>query len=590
MEIKEFQNVLTSQNIDAYLICNSDYHISEYIPDYFKEICFLTGYTGEGTLLITKEEAFIWVDGRYFIQADIELKGQPIKVMKMGEPGVPTLIEFLKEKLNENSILGFNGKMVSTSLAKDIINNVKVNRFETTEDLVDVFWSNRPDMPYSTLYVLEQFYAGKSYSSKITEVLDKMKEYKADYLIVPELTSQAWLFNLRGNDISHTPVFLGFTVITSKQTTLYIDEKKIDKIVSKYLDENEIQVKPYNDIYQLFAKTTGKTIMIDLGHTNYELYKSIEQGNTIIDTTDPITILKSIKNDSEIKNTKKAQLKDCVTLTKFMYNLKNDYQKGRKMTEISVSDELYEMRKQNKGFVDLSFDTISAWNGNAAMAHYSPTKENCAKIEGSGLLLIDSGAHYLEGTTDITRTFALGNISDEMKNSFTLVLKSHINLAKLRFMKGCKGINLDVIARAPLWQMGLDYNHGTGHGIGYLLSVHEGPNCFRWKSTKSLTEMVELKPGMITSNEPGLYFENKYGIRIESDVLVKEDETNEYGTFYSFDTLTYVPIDLDAINPKLLNSEEKEWLNNYHKKCYELIAPKLTAKEKEWLANYTREI
>jgi Xaa-Pro aminopeptidase len=224
------------------------------------------------------------------------------------------------------------------------------------------------------------------------------------------------------------------------------------------------------------------------------------------------------------------------------------------------------------------------------MAHYSPTKENCAKIEGSGLLLIDSGAHYLEGTTDITRTFALGNISDEMKNSFTLVLKSHINLAKLRFMKGCKGINLDVIARAPLWQMGLDYNHGTGHGIGYLLSVHEGPNCFRWKSTKSLTEMVELKPGMITSNEPGLYFENKYGIRIESDVLVKEDETNEYGTFYSFDTLTYVPIDLDAINPKLLNSEEKEWLNNYHKKCYELIAPKLTAKEKEWLANYTREI
>ena len=590
MEIKEFQNVLTSQNIDAYLICNSDDHISEYIPDYFKEICFLTGYTGEGTLLITKEEAFIWVDGRYFIQADIELKGQPIKVMKMGEPGVPTLIEFLKEKLNENSILGFNGKMVSTSLAKDIINNVKVNRFETTEDLVDVFWSNRPDMPYSTLYVLEQFYAGKSYSSKITEVLDKMKEYKADYLIVPELTSQAWLFNLRGNDISHTPVFLGFTVITSKQTTLYIDEKKIDKIVSKYLDENEIQVKPYNDIYQLFAKTTAKTIMIDLGHTNYELYKSIEQGNTIIDTTDPITILKSIKNDSEIKNTKKAQLKDCVTLTKFMYNLKNDYQKGRKMTEISVSDELYEMRKQNKGFVDLSFDTISAWNGNAAMAHYSPTKENCAKIEGSGLLLIDSGAHYLEGTTDITRTFALGNISDEMKNSFTLVLKSHINLAKLRFMKGCKGINLDVIARAPLWQMGLDYNHGTGHGIGYLLSVHEGPNCFRWKSTKSLTEMVELKPGMITSNEPGLYFENKYGIRIESDVLVKEDETNEYGTFYSFDTLTYVPIDLDAINPKLLNSEEKEWLNNYHKKCYELIAPKLTAKEKEWLANYTREI
>ena len=330
--------------------------------------------------------------------------------------------------------------------------------------------------------------------------------------------------------------------------------------------------------------------MIDLDHTNYELYKSIEVGNTIIDTTDPITLLKSIKNASEIKNTRKAQIKDCVTLTKFMYNLKNNFNANKEMTEVSVAEDLYQMRSQNKGFIDLSFDTISAWNGNAAMAHYSPTKENCAKIEGSGLLLVDSGAHYLEGTTDITRTFALGKISEEMKKSFTLVLKAHINLAKLRFMKGCRGINLDVIARAPIWQEKMDYNHGTGHGIGYLLSVHEGPNCFRWRHTKKETEMTELVPGMITSDEPGLYFENKYGIRIESDILVVEDETNEYGTFYKFENLTYVPIDLDAINPKLLNKEEKKWLNDYHKKCYEVLSPKLTEKQKEWLKEYTKEI
>lgn len=589
MEIKEFQEKLEKLKITAYLICNSDDHISEYIPDYFKEISFLTGYTGEGTLLITQNDAYIWVDGRYFIQADIELKGKPIKVMKMGEPNVPTLINFMHSILNEESVLAFNSKMVSTSLAKDIKANVSYNRIENL-DLVSEFWQDRPALPYSTLYILEQFYSGKSYQAKLLDVITSINKYNADYLIIPELTSQSWLFNLRANDIKRTPVFLAYTVITPKTTTLYIDERKIDQTVSKYLDENEIQVKPYDEIYQLFQKQQGKTIMIDLDHTNYELYKSIEVGNNIIDTTDPITLLKSIKNASEIKNTRKAQIKDCVTLTKFMYNLKNNFNANKEMTEVSVAEDLYQMRSQNKGFIDLSFDTISAWNGNAAMAHYSPTKENCAKIEGSGLLLVDSGAHYLEGTTDITRTFALGKISEEMKKSFTLVLKAHINLAKLRFMKGCRGINLDVIARAPIWQEKMDYNHGTGHGIGYLLSVHEGPNCFRWRHTKKETEMTELQPGMITSDEPGLYFENKYGIRIESDILVVEDETNEYGTFYKFENLTYVPIDLDAINPKLLNKEEKKWLNDYHKKCYEVLSPKLTEKQKEWLKEYTKEI
>ena len=417
-----------------------------------------------------------------------------------------------------------------------------------------------------------------------------MKVNDADVLVLPELTSQAWLYNLRAADISRTPVFLAYSVITEKQTILFVDEKKINSVVSDYLNECDIQVKPYNDIYQYLSKLNNQKIMIDLTHTNYELYKTIKDKNTIINTTAPIELMKAIKNVSEIKNTKKAQLKDCISLVKFMYNLKNDYNAAKKMTEYSLSEDLYELRSKNKGFVDLSFDSIVAWNGNAAMAHYVPTKDKSARIEGSGFLLVDSGGHYLEGTTDVTRTFALGKVSDEMKRNFTYVLKGHISLAKAKFKKGTKGINLDILARQPLWEQGLDYNHGTGHGIGYLLSVHEGPNSFRYGSTKSKSEMTEIVPGMITSNEPGLYFENKYGIRIESDVLCVENFENENGEFYKFETLTYMPIDLDAIDVSLLTAEEKDWLNDYHKKCYILLSPKLTEKQKEWLKEYTKKI
>ncbi len=594
-KIDLFQKKMQDNNIDAYIVPTSDYHMSEYISDYFKSRQFLTDFTGSaGTLLITKDHAYLWTDGRYFIQAATQIEGKPIELMKMGQPNTPSLNDFLADyfKDENNHTLAFDGKIISTAdylkIKEKLPSNVKII---TNIDLVNLIWDDRPHMPFSLLYKLSKFFSGRNYVDKIKDVREKLKEDNIDIHILSSLEDQAWLYNLRANDVLHTPVFLAFSVITEQNTYLFIDNKKIDLTIEKYLADNEIIVKDYNDIYEYAKTIKGKKVLIDFNKVNCELYNYIndKKDNIIINKPNPTLLLKAIKNSTEIKNIKIAHERDGVAMTKFMYYLKTNFNKTD-MTELSLSDYLEDLRKKNKGFVDLSFNTICAWNEHAAMMHYSATKESSAKVDKSGLLLVDSGGHYMEGTTDITRTFALGKISDKMKVHFTTVLKSVIALDQAVFMKGCNGQNLDILARGPIWKLGIDYKCGTGHGVGYLLSVHEAPNGFRWKIVPERNDSHELMPGMITTDEPGIYLEGKYGIRTENELLCVEKESNEWGTFYGFETITYCPIDIDAIKTNLLTKEEKDWLNDYHQKVYDIVSPSLTDEEKEWLLEYTKKI
>ena len=593
-EISLFQKKMQDNKLDAYIIPTSDYHMSEYVSDFFKSRAYLSGFTGSaGTLVVTKEKAYLWTDGRYFIQAAMQIEGKPIELMKMGQPDVPTINEFLAEYFNkeENINLGFDGKVMSTSdvlkLKEKLPSKVK---FITNIDLVNLLWSNRPDLPWSLIYKLSRYFSGKNYSDKIKSVRAYLEENKLDYLVLSSLEDQAWLYNLRANDVNHTPVFLAFSVITAQNVILFTDNKKVDLTVEKYLNENEITLKEYNEIYDYLRTIKEKKVQINFNKANYELYNAlVGRDNVIINKEDPTLLMKAIKNPTEIKNIKTAHERDAVAMVKFMYYLKTNFGKTE-MTEISLSDYLEKLRRKNKGFVDLSFNTICAFNDHGAMMHYSATKETDAKIEKGGFLLVDSGGHYMEGTTDITRTFALGKITDKMKTHFTTVLKSVIALDQAVFMKGCSGLNLDILARGPIWKLGLDYKCGTGHGVGYLLSVHEAPNGFRWKVVPERNDSHELVPGMVTTDEPGIYLENKYGIRTENELLCIEKESNEWGTFYGFETITYCPIDLDAIKATMLSKEEKEWLNDYHQKVYDIVSPSLTPEEQEWLKEYTKKI
>ena len=588
-QLEKFQSQMKIYNMDAYIIPTGDFHNSEYVSNYFKGREYLSGFTGSaGTLLVTQENAYLWTDGRYFIQAANEIEGNNVKLMKMGEN--QSLEEFLVDFMKDKQTIAFDGRVLPTSDVLSLNNKLPNAKFVSDIDLVGQVWKERPKLPYSLIYKLDKMFSGMTYLEKLEKIREKMKEYGADVHILSSLEDQAWLYNLRANDVTHTPVFLAYTIITLDSVTLYVDSTKIDYSIDKYLNENDIHTKGYFDIYDQLSQIKGKKILMNFNKVNYQIYQGLSSNNELINKEDPSLLLKAIKNPTEIENIKKAHIKDGVAMTKFMYYLKTGYKEGQEMSEISVSDYLEELRRLDKGLVDLSFNTICGFKEHAAMMHYSATPETNSKITGNGFLLVDSGGHYLEGTTDITRTFAMGNVSNEMKKHFTAVLKSNIALANAVFLKGCTGLNLDVLARGPIWQLNLDYKCGTGHGVGYLLSVHEGPNSFRWKSLPSKPSCQEFLPGMITTNEPGIYLKDKYGIRIENEMLCVEGTTNEYGTFLKFETITYCPIDLDAIQKSQLTYIEKEWLNNYHQMVYDKISPYLTKEEVEWLKEYTKKI
>lgn len=590
--LKLLREKMKERGIDIYIVPTSDFHQSEYVGEYFKARKYITGFTGSaGTAVITKEEAGLWTDGRYFIQAAAQLEGSSVKLFKMGEEGVPKVEEYVKEQLKEGGCIGFDGRVMDAkggeAYAK-IAEDRKGSLF-VTEDLVGMIWKDRPNLPANPVWIVEEAYAGRSVADKIADVRKQMKEEGAQVHILSSLYDIAWLLNLRGGDIDHVPVFLSFLSVEEKKVILFVNEKILEEKVQEYLKENGITVRPYEDIYDYARNLSKVTVLVSMEETNYRIAESVKEHAALIDRANPSNLLKAVKNETELKNTRIAHLKDAVAVTKFMYWLKTNIGQT-KMTEISASDYLEELRKEQEHFIDLSFDTISAYGANAAMMHYSATKESNAVLKPEGFLLVDSGGHYLEGTTDITRTFALGKLTKEEKLHFTAVCRANLNLANAKFLYGCCGLNLDILARGPLWELGIDYKCGTGHGVGHILNVHEGPNGFRWKVVSERNDSGRLEAGMITTDEPGVYMEGKYGIRTENELICVKAEKNEYGQFMEFENITYVPIDLDAILPEEMTARERKELNDYHRMVYEKVSPYLTKEEQAWLAHYTRPI
>ena len=579
-KIEEARKVMGKYKVDAYIVTSSDYHQSEYIDDYFKGREYLSGFTGSaGVLVIFKDEACLWTDGRYHIQAEKQLKGSEIKLFKQGNLGVPTYKEYIILKLAENSKIGIDAKILLSSDINEILSKKKYKIVDF--DLLGEVWNGRKALPNGKIFILEDKYTGKLYKEKVKEIRKVLKEKGADYNIISSLDDIAWIYNFRGCDIIHNPVALSFTIISEKKSTLYINEKKLDKKAQKYFKDNKIEVKEYFEFFKDIKKLKG-SILVDFNKISYAIYEAISK-NALINSMNPSTYLKAHKNETEIANTKEIHIQDGVAIVKFMYWLKNNYKKEN-ITEFSAEQKINSLRKEIEGYLDLRFHTISAFGKNAAMMHYSAPEKKSAKIE-DGVYLLDSGGTYLKGTTDITRTFFLGKVSKQEKIDNTLVLKGMLALSRAKFLFGATGTNLDILARQFLWNVGIDYKCGTGHGVGHILNVHEGPHGIRFQYNPQ-----RLEAGMIVTNEPGAYIEGSHGIRIENELLVKEACETEHGKFLEFETITYAPIDLDGIVKTLLTKEEKQQLNEYHKGVYEKLSPYLNKKEKEFLKEYTKNI
>ena len=591
--IENIRDLMKEKNIYAYIVPSSDYHQSEYVGDYFKSREFMSGFTGSaGTLIISMDEAGLWTDGRYFIQAENELKDSGIKLFKMGEEGVPTIEEYLLEKLPKNSTLGFDGRVMSVKEGQSLANKLafKGINIEYKYDLVNDIWEDRCSLPTEKAFLLGTEYSGESFSDKLSRIRAVMKEKKATTHILASLDDIAWLFNIRGRDVKSNPVVLSYAVITIDSVYLFIDKNKIGKDIRAELSKENVQIKGYEEVYEFIKNIDeNEVVLIDTSKVNYAIYNNIPSNVQKIEERNPSILFKSIKNEIELKNIRNSHIKDGVAFTKFMYWLKNNIGKIE-ITEISATQKLEEFRREQDKFIEPSFSTIAAYKDHAAMMHYSATEESNYKLEPRDLFLVDSGGQYFDGTTDITRTIALGPIPENVRKDFTNVVIGMIRLSKAKFLYGCRGYNLDILARGPLWEEGIDYKCGTGHGIGFVLNVHEGPNGFRWKVREDIDDTCILEEGMVTTNEPGVYVENSHGIRIENEIVVRKAEKNEYGQFMDFEVITFAPIDLDAIDESLILKDEKVYLNNYHKQVYDKISPYLNEEEKQWLKTYTREI
>ncbi len=591
--IEKIRDLMKEKNIYAYIVPSSDYHQSEYVGDYFKAREFMSGFTGSaGTLIVSMDEVGLWTDVRYFIQAEQELKHSGIKLFKMGEEGVPTIEEYLLEKLPKNSTLGFDGRVMSVKEGQNLANKLvfKGINIEYKYDLVNDIWQDRCSLPTEKAFLLDIEYSGESFSHKLSRIRQAMKEKKATTHILASLDDIAWLFNIRGRDVKSNPVVLSYAVICTNSVYLFIDKNKIDEDIKHELSKENVQIKGYDEVYE-FIKNIGENevVLIDTSKVNYAIYNNIPSNVQKIEERNPSILFKSIKNEIELKNIRNSHIKDGVAFTKFMYWLKNNIGKID-ITEISATQKLEDFRREQDKFIEPSFSTIAAYKDHAAMMHYSATEESNYKLEPRDLFLVDSGGQYFDGTTDITRTIALGPIHEKIRRDFTNVVRGMIRLSKAKFLYGCRGYNLDILARGPLWEEGIDYKCGTGHGIGFVLNVHEGPNGFRWKVREGIDDTCILEEGMVTTNEPGVYVENSHGIRIENEIVVRKAEKNEYGQFMDFEVITFAPIDLDAIDESLLLKDERVYLNNYHKQVYDKIAPYLNEEEKQWLKIYTREI
>ena len=592
------RKVMKEKGIDYYMMPTSDFHNSEYSADFFKVREYFCGFDGSnGTLVVGQDFAGMWTDGRYFIQAENQMKGTGVDLYKMMEPKVPTISEYLVENMKEGQVLGFDGRVISTSIGEDFekkLSKIKVT-LKIDEDLAQEVWTERPMLPCHDMYVLSDELCGKSFKEKLSDVREKMKESETSAFLLSKLDDIMWLTNLRGNDVECNPVALSYAYITMDEFVLFVQEKEVTKEVKAYCEKVGITLKGYHELTAFLDEVsfTGD-VMYDKRNTNFLTYKTLSDKSRkanveLKNEKNPTELMKAIKNDTEIRNIREVYLKDSAKLTEFIYWVKKNVGKIP-MTEYTAAMKLDGMRAEIPGFIELSFPTISAYNANAAMAHYEATEDNAAEVKAQGMLLVDSGGTYEGGTTDVTRTIVVGEISDEIKKHYTATVAGMLQLAATKFLHGCTGRNVDLFARQPLWDIDIDYNHGTGHGIGYMLNVHEGPHSLRWRYTPSNDEAL-LEPGMIVSDEPGVYIEGSHGIRIENIVEVVKDKETPYGQFLRFAHLTYVPIDLEAIDTGCMKPEHVELLNAYHKEVYDRLLPYIEDEAvKEWLREVTRSV
>lgn len=590
--IQELRKLMKAEGVDIYMVPTADYHDSEYVGEHFKSRAFITGFTGSaGTALILKDSAKLWTDGRYFLQAGQQLEGSGVDLMKMGEVGVPSIEEFIEENIKEGQVLAFDGRSVSFGQGMDLekIVESKSANIKYDLDLVDKVWKDRPELSREKIFYLDEKFSGESAHSKISRVRDKMKKFGADAHIITTLDDTGWLFNIRGRDVEYFPLVLSYTIVYENEVVLYLDEEKIDEDIKARIKNDNVVIKPYNDIYEDVKSIKG-SVLVDPDRLNYAMYKNIPEAVKIVEAMNPTILMKAMKNETEIANIKKAHIKDGIAHTKFIYWMKKLVEEGKieGETEISASNKLEELRAEQGDFICPSFEPIAGFAEHGAIVHYAATEETNKALKTGNLFLTDTGANYMQGSTDITRTTALGDISQEMKDDYTTVLQSNLRLSKAKFMYGCTGMNLDILARQPFWDSARNFNHGTGHGVGYLGNIHEPPSSIRWQFRKH--EVHPIEEGMIITNEPGIYIAGSHGIRLENELLVHKTVQNEYGQFMRFEVITYCPFDLDAVNVDLLTKEDREELNKYHARVYDTISPFLTEDEKAWLRNATRNI
>lgn len=581
---------MQAKGIDYYVMPSEDFHNSEYVNDYFKVREYFSGFTGSnGTLVVWQDGAGLWTDGRYFIQAEKELDGSGITLFRMQDEGVPTIEEFLGQNMQQGQTLGYDGRVISARDGQRYEKALadKNIRFAYTDDLADSIWTDRPAFPAGKVKVLDEEIAGESVESKLKRVLEKVEKEGAESLLLTKLDDLMWLFNIRGCDVAYNPVAMCYGYIEKEKTVLFIQQSVLGDQAKGFLTQKKVQVEEYGHVTEFLEKLpAGKKVLADTRYLSYTLYKALADRQTLVEKNNPTELLKAVKNPTELSHMEEIYLKDSVALTKFIYWLKTNIGK-MEITEITAADYLEQKRREIPEFLDLSFPTISGYRANAAMMHYEATPESHAVLKPEGMLLVDSGGQYLGGTTDVTRTIVLGPLTEEEKLHYTAVAAGMLQMSAARWLYGCTGRNLDILARQPIWNMGLDYKCGTGHGVGYILNVHEGPHNLRWRYAEGVGETV-LEAGMDVTNEPGIYIEGSHGIRIENVMVAENDVKNEYGQFMHFKTLTWVPIDMEAIDEKQMTETQKALLYGYQRMVYEKVSPYLNAEEAEWLKKETR--
>ncbi len=591
--LAQLREVMQKEGIDYYMIPTADYHGSEYVSGYFMVREFFSGFTGSnGTLVVWQEGAGLWTDGRYFIQAEKELAGTGVTLYKSGQEGVPTILGFLKSNMAKGQVLGFDGRVVGASAGlryeRELADLGALVSYD--QDLAEKIWADRPAFPYGKTFVIPAELSGRSVLGKLTDVRAVMKKEETEGFLLTKLDDLMWLFDIRGCDVECNPVALCYGYITAEQAFLFIQPEALNTQVQEHLQAAGVSIRDYKEMAMFLNCEVSRDckVLVDPEHCNYTLYKKVQERTWTVDRKNPTELLKAVKNPVELENMEKIYLLDSLAVTRFIYWLKKNVGK-MEITELTAAEYLDGLRRQIPGFLDLSFPTIAGYQENAAMMHYSATPESYATLAPEGMLLVDSGGQYMGGTTDVTRTIVLGPVSGEIKKHYTAVASGMLQLAGARWLYGCTGRNLDILARGPLWNLGVDYKCGTGHGIGYILNVHEGPHGIRWKYTEGAGETV-LEAGMCVSDEPGVYVEGCYGIRIENILTVKNGEKNQDGQFMYFDVLTYVPIDLEAIDVQYMTESQRQLLNEYHGRVYEKLAPYLQGEELEWLKNVTNPI